>query len=78
MPAARTAPPHASARKKTQVCERSVPIPSPWAIAIGQHKYPHQCTTRQSRCPIRCRSALVTDNAISTSEAIAPSPSHSR
>ena len=32
----------------------------------------------RSRCPIRCRRALVTETAMSTSDAIAPSPSQSR
>ena len=60
----------------TGACPLSLPIPSPWTTATGQHAYASQCTARQTRWPSRTRNRLVTTTATSRSTATAPRPSH--
>ena len=73
--AASTVSPQAMPRKAIQPARASVPVPSEWSIATGQHAYASQCTAFHARVPILRRSKLVTTSASRRSNASAPSPS---
>ena len=53
----------------------SLPVPSPWTRATGQHAYASQWIAFHERNPSRTRTRLVITRASSRSKATAPRPS---